>query len=63
MINIILTLDYEIFGNGAGDIIRNVVEPTDRILNICDRYGAKMTIMFKRLGTGRFRNTMSKCYG
>jgi len=47
LIHLILSLDYEIFGNGAGDVMRDVIEPTSRILNICDRYGAKLTIMFE----------------
>ena len=47
MVNLILSLDYEIFGNGSGDVMRDVIEPTDRILGICDKHGAKMTIMFE----------------
>ena len=47
MIDLILSLDYEIFGNGAGDVMRDVVGPTRRLLDICDRHGAKMTIMFE----------------
>lgn len=45
--HLILSLDYEIFGNGAGDVVRDVAHPTSRLLNLCDRYGAKMTIMFE----------------
>ncbi len=47
MIQLILSLDYEIFGNGAGDVMRDVIRPTERLLDICDRHGAKMTIMFE----------------
>ncbi len=47
MVCVVLTLDYEIFGNGAGDVRRDVIEPTNRILDICDKYGAKLTIMFE----------------
>lgn len=47
MIHLALSLDYEIFGNGAGDVMRDVVYPTSRLLDICDRHGAKMTIMFE----------------
>jgi len=47
LIHLILSLDYEIFGNGAGDVMRDIIEPTSRILNICDRYGAKLSIMFE----------------
>jgi len=47
LIDLILSLDYEIFGNGAGDVMRDIIEPTNRLLNICERYGAKLTIMFE----------------
>lgn len=47
MIHLILSLDYEVFGNGAGDVMRDVVAPTRRLLDICERHGAKMTIMFE----------------
>jgi hypothetical protein len=47
LIHLVLSLDYEVFGNGAGDVRRDVVYPTSRLLDICDRYGAKMTVMFE----------------
>jgi hypothetical protein len=47
VINLILSLDYEIFGNGAGDVMRDIIEPTNRLLDICDSHGAKLTIMFE----------------
>ena len=47
MIQLILSLDYEIFGNGSGDVRRDMIDPTHRLLDICDRYGAKLTIMFE----------------
>ncbi len=47
LVQLILSLDYEIFGNGAGDVIRDVAYPTSRLLNLCERHGAKMTIMFE----------------
>jgi len=47
LIHLILSLDYEIFGNGAGDVMRDIIQPTDRLLDICDKHGAKMSIMFE----------------
>jgi hypothetical protein len=47
LIHVLLTLGYEIFGNGAGDIRRDVVEPTRRLLALCEWYAARMTIMFE----------------
>lgn len=45
MIHLILSLDYEIFGNGSGDVRRDMIEPTDRLLTLCNKYGAKVSIM------------------
>jgi hypothetical protein len=45
MLRAILTLDYEIHGNGQGSPRALMVEPTWRLLRQCDRHGAKVTIM------------------
>lgn len=45
MLRIIFTLDYEIHGNGDGCPQDLMIEPTDRLLRLCDEYGAKLTIM------------------
>lgn len=45
MIDVIFTLDYEIHGNGDGDPFALMVEPTQRLLDQFDRYGAKLTIL------------------
>lgn len=47
MTDVLLSLDYEIFGNGAGDVRRDLIGPTRRLLALCDRHDAKMTIMFE----------------
>lgn len=47
MLNIILTIDYEIFGDGAGDVKKHIIKPADKILRICDKYSAPLTIMFE----------------
>ena len=44
MIGLMFTLDYEVYGNGEGDIISLVLEPTRRFLEISDEYDAKITI-------------------
>jgi hypothetical protein len=49
MISIILTLDYEIYGDGSGDVKQDMIIPTNRILKICDKYEAKLTLMFEVL--------------
>ena len=46
MIYSLVTIDYELFGNGTGDLIKSVIEPTNAILDICEKYNAKLTIFF-----------------
>jgi hypothetical protein len=45
MLNLLFTLDYEIHGNGQGNPYALMVEPTSRLLDLLDKYGAKLTIM------------------
>ena len=45
MLTALFTLDYEIHGNGEGCPYELMVEPTARMLDLFDRYGAKLTIM------------------
>jgi hypothetical protein len=45
MLKAVFTLDYEIHGNGDGCPYTLMVEPTQRMLDLFDRYGAKLTIM------------------
>lgn len=45
MLRVIFTLDYEIHGNGDGCPQDLMIEPTYRLLRLCDEYGAKLTIM------------------
>ncbi len=45
MFKIIFTSDYEIHGNGDGSPSDLMVEPTYRMMELFDKYGAKLTIM------------------
>ncbi|NLZ06748.1 MAG: hypothetical protein GXY19_16405 [Phycisphaerae bacterium] len=47
MIHLVLSLDYEIFGNGSGDVRRDMIEPTRRLLALCDAHGAKLSIFLE----------------
>jgi hypothetical protein len=47
MINLILTFDYELFGDGTGDVFGDLIEPMEKILVLCDRYQIKTTIFFE----------------
>jgi hypothetical protein len=44
MFQVIFSIDYEIHGNGDGSPYKLMVEPTDRILKLFNKYGAKLTI-------------------
>jgi len=46
-IAIITSLDYEIFGDGTGNVQREQIIPTEHIANIYDLYYAKLTVMFE----------------
>ena len=43
--NLIFTLDYEIHGNGDGSPYSLMVEPTNRLMNLLEKYGFKLTIL------------------
>jgi len=47
MVYLLFTADYEIFGNGTGDVRCCVINPTNQLLDLCDRYGAKLTLFFE----------------
>ncbi|MGA2748446.1 MAG: hypothetical protein ABSG59_06690 [Verrucomicrobiota bacterium] len=44
---VVLSVDYEIFGNGSGDVLRHVVQPADSMARICREHGAPLTIFFE----------------
>lgn len=45
MYDLLFTLDYEIHGNGDGDPMALMVEPTKRLMALMERYGQRLTIM------------------
>lgn len=55
MLDILLTLDYEIHGNGQGSPRGLMVDPTARMLRQFDRHGAKLTVMADIAEILRFR--------
>ncbi|MGV3772932.1 MAG: hypothetical protein ACO1QB_08525 [Verrucomicrobiales bacterium] len=44
MRNLVISVDYEIFGNGSGDVRQHMVNPTERMARICEHYKAPLTI-------------------
>ena len=47
MKQILLTLDYELFGNGTGDVFKHIIFPTECLLQIAQKYKAKFTFFFE----------------
>jgi len=47
--NLILTFDYELFGDGTGDVFTHIIDPTNTILDLCHKQGIKTTIFFEAL--------------
>ena len=45
--SIVITVDYEIFGNGTGDVRQHVTEPTERMCRIAEKYEVPVTIFFE----------------
>jgi hypothetical protein len=54
-LKLIFTLDYEIHGNGEGSPLDLMVCPTDRLLDLLEGFGAKLTIMADTVEILKFR--------
>jgi hypothetical protein len=60
MLKVLFTLDYEIHGNGEGDPAALMVEPSARLMDQFDRYGAKLTFMADVAEILKFREYKQK---
>jgi hypothetical protein len=47
MRHLILTVDYEIFGNGTGDVRQHIVEPAEQMAKVCEKHGVPLTVFFE----------------
>lgn len=59
--HLLLTLDYELFGDGQGSVTDCLLEPTRRLLEVADRHGAPVTffvdwVEFAAIGDDRVRD-------
>jgi hypothetical protein len=45
MFHLVITCDYELPGGGRGDVRRQMIEPTTKLLEVCEQHAAKLTIM------------------
>lgn len=53
---VIITNDYEVFGDGTGDTEQILIRPTEELLAICSRFGVPMTLFFDVLEYRAFRH-------
>ncbi len=44
MRHVILSVDYEIFGNGSGDVRQHIIRPTEEMARICHDHGVPLTV-------------------
>lgn len=60
MTRLVLTLDYELYGDGSGDVFVHMVHPTNRILAVCDQHKVKLTLFFEVLEYIRLKQEWNK---
>lgn len=47
MIHLLITIDYEVFANGGGDVNELLLRPTAGLLQLADAYKARLTFFFE----------------
>lgn len=60
MKSLIFTLDYELFGNGSGDVFKHIIEPTEKLLDIASKYGLKYTFFFEVIEYWKLKEAWDK---
>src|SRR5262245_8679229 len=63
---IVLTVDYEIFGNGTGDVRQHVTEPTEHMARTLEKYGAPLTVfveMEEQVAFEAYATEIKRYYG
>jgi len=62
-LQLIFTLDYELFGDASGSVLHEQIKPTAQLLDIFDEYGAKLSVFFEYgqyLGYEKFASTSNQ---
>lgn len=60
MKSLIFTLDYELYGNGSGNVFTHMIEPTRAILDVADKYNVKLTFFFEVVEYWKLKNEWEK---
>ncbi|PKQ63101.1 hypothetical protein BZG02_10065 [Labilibaculum filiforme] len=55
-----LTLDYELFGSGRGDVFQHIINPTNRLLDICTQHHIKLSIFFEVVEYWKLKETYER---
>lgn len=42
--SVLLTVDYEIFGDGSGDVRQHITQPTERMARACEKFGVPLVL-------------------
>ena len=58
--NFVLTLDYELYGDGTGSVFSHIIEPTNNILDICNKNNIKVTIFVEAIEYLKIKNEWNK---
>lgn len=64
--SILLTVDYEVFGNGSGDVREHITGPTERMARICESSGVPLVVYVEVeefLAFARERDQLRKLLG
>lgn len=57
---LLLTLDYELYGDGSGDVFETMIEPTNQLLDVARHYDVKFTIFFEVVEYWRLKEEWAK---
>lgn len=45
--HLVISVDYEVFGNGTGDVRQHMTEPTERMARMCEAHKVPLTVFFE----------------
>ena len=60
MKSFLLTLDYELYGNGSGDVFQHMIEPTKHLLDIAEQYNVRFTFFFEVIEYWKLKEEWTK---
>lgn len=63
---LVISVDYEIYGNGTGDVRQLMIEPAERMARICESHGVPLTVFFEAeeyLGFCQAARELRQCFG